>query len=213
MDTAIAPQVCRSCGNRVLPDGKFCLFCGDVLVHFEKMSVPKRTAYQPIVEAVDDPPIATEYAGFWLRVWAGLIDVTLEVTVTALLTVIVGFGLYWVGRSQGTAPEAMKYVTGFVSIPLLTVGAWLYCAIAESSRWQATLGKRLMGLQVTTSDGERISFGQASVRHFMKFLSLFTLTVGFMMAGWTKRRQALHDMPSDCLVVRCPEEPFSLFRR
>ena len=38
----------------------------------------------------------------------------------------------------------------------------------------------------------------------MKFLSLFTAAVGFMMAGWTKRRQALHDMPSDCVVIRVP---------
>jgi uncharacterized RDD family membrane protein YckC len=40
----------------------------------------------------------------------------------------------------------------------------------------------------------------------MKFLSLFFLTIGFMMAGWTKRRQALHDMPTDCLVIRVPRE-------
>ncbi len=67
------------------------------------------------------------------------------------------------------------------------------------------------GLQVVTSSGGQLSFGQATVRHFMKFLSLFTGSVGFMMAGWTKRRQALHDMPSDSIVVRVAEPSLSLF--
>ncbi len=165
------------------------------------------------MDSVADPPAAKEYAGFWLRVWAGLIDVILEAAVVAILTVIIDFILHQVGGSLGIAPEAMKYATGIVSIGLLTIGGWLYCAFTESSRWQATLGKRLMGLQVTNGEGGRLSFGQASVRHFMKFLSLFTLAIGFMMAGWTKRRQALHDMPSDSIVVRSPEESLSLLRR
>jgi uncharacterized RDD family membrane protein YckC len=75
------------------------------------------------------------------------------------------------------------------------------------------VGKRLLGLQVVTSEGDRISFGQATVRHLMKFLSLFCLTIGFMMSGWTKRRQALHDIPSDCLVIRTPVKGFKLLRR
>ena len=45
----------------------------------------------------------------------------------------------------------------------------------------------------------------------MKFLSLFSLGIGFLIAGWTKRRQALHDLPIDCLVIRVPEESLSLF--
>jgi uncharacterized RDD family membrane protein YckC len=64
------------------------------------------------------------------------------------------------------------------------------------------VGKRLLGLQVTTAKHARLSFGQSTVRHFMKFLSLFTAGVGFMMVSWTKRRQALHDIATDCLVVR-----------
>ena len=63
-----------------------------------------------------------------------------------------------------------------------------------------------------TADGSRISFGQATVRHLMKFLSLFILMIGFLMSGWTKRRQALHDMPCDCLVIRVPAKTFSRAR-
>ena len=68
-----------------------------------------------------------------------------------------------------------------------------------------------MHLQVVNADGEQLNFGQASVRHVMKFLSLFTAGIGFLMAGFTKRRQALHDLPNDCLVIHVPEESFSLF--
>ena len=50
-----------------------------------------------------------------------------------------------------------------------------------------------------------------SDRNFMKFLSLFTVAVGFMMAGWTKRRQALHDIPADCVVIRVAPPSLSLF--
>ena len=104
-----------------------------------------------------------------------------------------------------------KMAAGFAYILVLSIGAWLYCAFSESSPRQATIGKRIMGLRVMNADGSRISFGEATVRHFMKFLSLFTAGVGFMMAGWTKRHQALHDIPCDCIVVRSPQgKGFSL---
>jgi uncharacterized RDD family membrane protein YckC len=154
-----------------------------------------------------------EYAGFWLRVWAGAIDIILEALAALLLTVILYFILDLTTSGSGLSRITVQYITGIASIFVLTVGAWLYCAFSESSEWRATLGKRIIGLQVLTSSWGKLSFGQATVRHFMKFLSLFTATVGFMMAGWTKRRQALHDMPSDCIVVKVAEPSLSLFAR
>lgn len=208
-----AQQVCSNCGNPALPDGKFCLFCGDVLAEppqkastIADPSNPKNAQE----EAASEPP---EYAGFWLRVWAGAIDVTLEALAALVITVIVGFAMKVIGGHFGLSPITSSYVTGIAFILVLTIGAWLYCAFSESSDHRATLGKRIVGLQVVTASGDRLTFGQATVRHFMKFLSLFTAGVGFMMAGWTKRRQALHDMPSDCVVIRVPPERFSILRR
>jgi uncharacterized RDD family membrane protein YckC len=54
---------------------------------------------------------------------------------------------------------------------------------------------------VTDSTGRRLSFGAASVRNLSKFISAATLGLGFAMAGWTSKRQALHDMLSDAVVV------------
>jgi uncharacterized RDD family membrane protein YckC len=208
-----AQQVCGNCGNPALPDGKFCLFCGDVLSESpEKASTiadpsNPRNAHDA---ANPEPP---EFAGFWLRVWAGAIDGTLAALAALVITVIVGFAMKVIGGHFGLSPITSSYVTGIAFILVLTIGAWLYCAFSESSSHRATLGKRIVGLQVVTASGGRLTFGQATVRHFMKFLSLFTAAVGFMMAGWTKRRQALHDMPSDCVVIRVPPERFSILRR
>jgi len=156
--------------------------------------------------------VAIEYGGFWRRAWAGTIDVALEAIAAFLLTYyVIDFVLAWVGGMLGYERSISKVAAGVAYILVLTVGGWLYSAFAESSPHRATIGKRIIGLQVVTADGGKVSFGQATVRHFMKFLSLFSAGVGFMMAAWTKRRQALHDIPSDCLVIRVPpEKGFSL---
>jgi uncharacterized RDD family membrane protein YckC len=92
------------------------------------------------------------------------------------------------------------------SIPMLGIlvslfGRWLYYALMESSGWQATLGKRAMGIKVTDEHGQRISFGRASGRYFAGALSYIILWVGYMMAGWTGRKQGLHDLIASTFVV------------
>ena len=213
MAVAVQP-VCVSCGNPALPDGKFCLFCGDVLTASPEKATVITDLSNPKAESDAATPEPPEYAGFWLRVWAGIIDVFIEVIGALLFSLVVYYAiLLLIDRSYGLTHATAAYVSGIAAIAFLTIEAWLYCAFTESSSHRATLGKRIVGLQVVTSSGDKLSFGQATVRHFMKFLSLFTAAVGFMMAGWTKRRQALHDMPSDCVVIRVPPERFSILRR
>ena len=77
-----------------------------------------------------------------------------------------------------------------------------YFSLLESSRWQATLGKRVCGLRVTRLDGGRISLRRALGRYFAKFLSALILLIGFAMIAWTRRKQGLHDILADTLVVR-----------
>jgi uncharacterized RDD family membrane protein YckC len=90
-----------------------------------------------------------------------------------------------------------------IAINLLTgLVAWLYWAQMESSPWQATLGKKLLGLKVTDLRGRRISFPRATGRHFAKNISALILLIGFLMAGFTEKKQTLHDMIARCLVVR-----------
>ena len=202
----VLDQVCSNCGNVRLPDGRFCLFCGDLLSESNSKGIVSSQPTKPLTSSAPTEPAPPDFAGFWLRAWAGAIDVALEASGALLLTLAIDLLLRHLGNLLGISPFVSKVATGMAFILILAVGSWLYCAFTESSSWRATVGKRILGLQVVTAEGGKVGFGQATVRHLMKFLSLFFLTIGFMMAGWTKRRQALHDMPSDCLVIRVPSE-------
>lgn len=93
------------------------------------------------------------------------------------------------------------FIFGSGILALLTIGAtWLYEALMESSSYQATLGKMIFGLKVTDLYGNRIDFARATGRHFAKFLSAMILCVGFIMVGFTERKQGLHAMIAGTLV-------------
>jgi uncharacterized RDD family membrane protein YckC len=80
---------------------------------------------------------------------------------------------------------------------------WLYYAWMESSEHQATLGKMALGLIVTDLDDRRVSFARATGRFFAKIISgLIPLAIGYIMAGFTEKKQALHDMIASTLVLR-----------
>ena len=86
---------------------------------------------------------------------------------------------------------------------MLTIGAsWLYEAFMLSSSYQATLGKMIFGMKVTDLYGNRVSFARATGRHFAKWLSGMILFIGYIMAGFTERKQGLHDMLAGTLVRR-----------
>lgn len=120
-----------------------------------------------------------EYAGFWRRFLASLID-------AIILGVVVGV----INLGFGDLGELVGLIVG-----------WIYYACLESSDWQATLGKKAIGIIVTDLDGNRLSFGRATGRHFAKILSAIILLIGYIMAGFTQRKQALHDIIAGCLVV------------
>jgi len=78
---------------------------------------------------------------------------------------------------------------------------WAYRSAFHSSEWQATIGKRAVGIQVTDLQGRRITFGHATGRYLAEFLSAVTLGIGYVMAGISSRKQALHDKVAGTLVV------------
>ncbi len=91
-----------------------------------------------------------------------------------------------------------------------TLNLWmllLYCVAMESSRRRASIGKRVMGVCVVDSQGRRLSLWRALVRNLSKILSIIPLGIGFLMAGWTREKQALHDKIARCLVIWGPIKP------
>ncbi len=133
------------------------------------------------------PPPA--FAGIWRRLAALLIDWLLLASVQGVLAMLIVLvspdtvnlsRLFWVGAAI----------------------AWAYFSLFESSPAQATLGKVALGIKVTDAGGGAISFRRASVRYWCKLLSTLTLGVGWLLAAFTPRRQALHDLLAGTLVVR-----------
>ncbi|MBN2872531.1 MAG: RDD family protein [Halothiobacillaceae bacterium] len=139
------------------------------------------------------------YGGFWKRLLAYLVDwfiLMVIVVVVAMLGAVLLFA--------GGVPEA--WAAPFGNLVGL-IGGWLYYAFLESSAWQATPGKRLLGMKVVDRQGERIGFWRATGRHFAKILSALILLVGFLMVAFTRRKQGLHDILAGCLVVNRPPPP------
>jgi uncharacterized RDD family membrane protein YckC len=152
------------------------------------------------------------YAGFWLRFLAYIIDsIVLGVfTIPILigLAMMMGVGTAIASLPRGNDPFENGFPPIFAEFIFLFFlvavgGGWLYFALLESSEWQATAGKKALGLEVTDMNGAKVSFGRASGRYFGKMISqLIPLGVGFILAGFTEKKQALHDMISGCLVLR-----------
>jgi hypothetical protein len=95
---------------------------------------------------------------------------------------------------------------GYVAIFLLlcSILGWLYTAAFESSNLQATPGKIALGIAVTDLEGQRVSFGRATARYFAKLVSTFVFFLGFLIAAFTPKKQGLHDLMTDCLVIKKP---------
>lgn len=102
----------------------------------------------------------------------------------------------------GLPHAGMALLGGGVTFILMVFGSWLYEAFMESSSYQATLGKMIFGMKVTDLDGKRISFERATGRHFAKWLSTMILFIGYIMVGFTERKQGLHDLLAGTLVLR-----------
>ena len=151
------------------------------------------------------------YAGFWMRLLASIIDgVLLGIVNIIILVPFLGLvGLTVASRaadsdmdSAGAGLMVALLSTYLISMLAVAVAGWLYFALMESSSRGATLGKMALGLRVVDLSGNRIGFGRATGRYFGKLVSGAILGIGYIMAGFTQQKQALHDMMAGCLVVR-----------
>ena len=155
----------------------------------------------------------TNYAGFWMRFVAIIIDgIIIGIIQTFVIVPIlaaVGFG--FVSTTSTMDMSDPNNVAGMVGAIMALAGAYwilsmciqvLYFSFMESSKWQATIGKMALGLTVTDMNGLRLDFGKAFVRNICKIISNFTLLIGYIMAGFTDKKQALHDIIAGTLVVK-----------
>lgn len=141
-------------------------------------------------------------AGFWLRFVALIIDSFIFMVVLFAVALVAGMVLGLAMGGRGAAAKDLELFGNVIGFGLGLIIPWLYYALCEASSWQATPGKKALGLRVTDLTGRPIGFGRASGRHWGKMVSYLILYFGFFMAGWTERKQGLHDMMAGTLVVR-----------
>jgi uncharacterized RDD family membrane protein YckC len=218
---------CSKCGGNLADDATFCSRCGAQIAGVAPAAIPVGSpaplaaavpagvlaggyaVAQPV--SVQPLPLVT-YAGFWLRVLAYCIDMivlgifAIPILIGAAMAMGIGGMLESIPHNQdpfsnGMPPAFALFIMLCAGLGLF--GTWLYFALLESSEWQGTAGKKVLGLVVTDLAGQRITFLRATARHFSKIVTgLIPLFIGYIMAGFTEKRQALHDMIASCLVLR-----------
>ena len=139
------------------------------------------------------------YGGFWKRVLAYIVDI---IVISIPVTLLFGSGMS-LGVDEQTPGTYDLHLNLDMTLPefIILLISWVYFAGLESSEWQGTIGKRLFGMRVTGTAGERISFFRATGRYLSKFLSSALLMIGFIMVAFTAKKQGLHDMIAGTLVV------------
>ncbi len=199
---------CSQCGHEVSPEHRFCAQCGTAVNQpspFLSSEVERAShSHSPLIHeegwaiSQGEPQHSAQgYAGFWRRVVAYVVDYV----ITLVVGFVIGFLLLsWLLESNKIVDvEQVEIYANGIGFFI----TWLYFALMESSSKQATFGKIILGAKVVDLEGQRISFGRATGRHFGKILSALLLGIGFIMVAFTQRKQGLHDMLARTLVVNC----------
>lgn len=175
---------CPKCGVANSDQASFCYQCGANL----------KTSEQEPGQIAQGVPLVAAYAGFWKRLAAYIIDYFIVSAVTSVINFI------FYGVLSFATYETIIF-TAWILSPILLAGSWLYFALMESSTKQATLGKMALGIIVTDTGGRRITFGRATGRYFSKILSYIIFLIGYIMIAFTEKKQGLHDILANTLVV------------
>ncbi len=209
---------CSKCGTMLSEGAAFCSTCGQSVTGASTASpsapaiaAPARPQQSAAGPAAGAPGVL--YAGFWLRVVAAIIDgLILTVPFAAIFLLLMASALPSLIHANEQEPLTIV-MTILPRLLLLGViylaGSWLYWSLMESSEWQATLGKKALGVYVTDLAGNRATFGRTSGRFFagrgigmIPYLGGLYFLISCILAGFSEKKQALHDMIANCLVMR-----------
>ena len=198
---------CEKCGAEIQEGASFCPQCGlpVSVAQIGPVYVPQSAQPPETIPAL--PPSAAvqarpAYAGFWLRTAAFLID---NLILGVIFTMVMASDppAFIVNLDLNALP--LKSFPRFTPLGIVVVYliVWIYFTFSESSAWQATPGKRILRIYVTDLGGRRLTLARAALRNVARILSGFVL-VGYFLAGFTEKKQALHDILAGCLVLRRP---------
>ena len=140
-------------------------------------------------------PEGKQYADFWARVGAGILDIFILGVGYAIIESIV------FGNEVSTYYEQSLEVAG-QSLLLSVLVSWLYFCLLQSSKYQATYGMRVLGIKIYDEKFNSVEFWRLTGRYFSTSLSALILFIGFFMIGWTQRKQGLHDIVARTIHLR-----------
>ena len=153
----------------------------------------------------------TNYAGFWMRLVAFIIDAIIIGILQSFVFVPI-LGVLGISIFNSTPDMSdPDQVAGMVATIVAAMGTvWilamiiqiLYFTFMESSKYQATVGKLALGIIVTDVNGAKLDFTKALVRNLCRIISNITMLIGYIIAGFTEKKQALHDIIAGTLVVK-----------
>lgn len=141
------------------------------------------------------------YAGFWKRFAANFIDSFIVGMAGGVIGGIIGALFGFAMLSSGADPLAGSLLSNGLNFVIGIVLGLLYYGGFHSSSSQATPGKLLIGIKVARGDGDRLTPVRAGARFLATYINIFTLGIGWLMAAFTQRKQALHDFICDTIVV------------
>ncbi len=144
-----------------------------------------------------------QYGGFWRRVLAYIIDTIILSIAGGIISGMFLGSAAGLSSLTGGSDQTAAFTGAMLGVQSVSfVINWLYFALLESSSMQGTLGKKALGMIVTDLDGQRIGFGRATGRYFAKILSTLIVFIGFLMVGFSARKQGLHDLIASTLVYK-----------
>ncbi len=195
-------KVCKNCGFLNQDNFSFCNNCGWSLETIEEGPRPYPSPHYYAFDYVH--PFPSIYAGFWMRLAAYLVDSL--IIYAMLLPFFVPIYIYLFSRTFSSPEELAKngavILLQLVMLVLQYGVTWGY-NILMLGKYQATLGKRIVGIQVVKSDFSRIDWGTIVIRETVgKFLSGLICGLGFIWAGFDPKKQAWHDKIANTLVIR-----------
>ncbi|MBI3186595.1 MAG: RDD family protein [Gammaproteobacteria bacterium] len=140
-------------------------------------------------------------AGFWVRLIAYLLDLVILIIPVTLINFASSALLFSTsGFIEYLNDESIQAIVKNNVMALLIWG--VYYSYFESSSSQGSVGKIVMGLRVVNYEGKKITFSRALLRYACKILSALILMLGFITIAFTEKKQGIHDMLADTLVIK-----------
>lgn len=142
-----------------------------------------------------------QYANIWDRYWAYFVDAAILLIITTVIQFLAGHNVY----------QQLKNIESFADFNKLQQGPWvlinylivfIYFVFFNANYQGATPGKKLLGIKIVKEDQTPLTYTSAIARQFGFLVSSFTFGIGFLIAFFDKRKQALHDKIAGTIVIK-----------